>query len=206
MPYAQYTIKGNDNIRNLSHRLLGDFTKWRELVAINELDPPFIVPDKAAFLARGLRVLEPSDVLFYPRGEQRQQDQQTRLHPYGRDVNMNPDGYLVFQGGTLALTSGIANLSQALTRRLNTRLGNLPAHPDTYGHVMYSYIGRVANQAILETILLEARRATTADSRVASVQATATTSSDTGLVTLTAYATTQEQSVGVLEVTQTVRV
>lgn len=203
MKYAQYTIKGNDNLRRLAHVLLGDFTRWRELVEINDLDNPYIVANKADYL--GLTVLEPGDTLLYPRGDTTTAIKQDKRHPYGRDVSMSTDGYLQWQGGSFALTSGLENLRQALERRLNTPLGNLPAHPDTYGQTMWQYIGRPADHQNLETLLLEARRATVADSRVAELQANIVLQGTTGHAFITAYVTPQEQSLGILEVTQTVR-
>ncbi len=171
--FAVYEVRQHDDIRRLAQQLLGDFNRWRELVTINGLEPPFIVSDPAQHIGR--RVLRPGDRLLFP-GRPVPQLTPALAHgaeadAYGRDLRLS-DGYLVPIGGTLALVAGLENMEHALYRRLNTHLGGLPAHPRTYGHLARQYIGAVAEPDSLTMIALEFERCLRHDSRVA--QATVT--------------------------------
>ncbi len=170
--YAVYEVKQFDDIRRLAQQLLGDLHRWRELVAINRLEYPYIVSDPAQHL--GKRVLRPGDRLLYP-GRPVQQltpasAQSAEADAYGRDLRLSRDGHLVPIGGSLALVTGLENLEHALYRRINTPLGGLPAHPRTYGHLAKQYVGAVGEPESLTLIALEFERCIRRDSRVASVE------------------------------------
>jgi len=171
MRYALHEIRDGDEIHRLAHRLLGDFRRWPELVTLNRLDPPYIADDPAPYLARGLRVLGPGDRLLYPdygTAPQPPSLPDAEAETYGRDLLLS-QGYLTLTGGTLAMVQGLENLRGALERRLNTRLGELPAHPDTYGHLLHQYLGRAAGDVELRYILLEAERCIRQDPRVSAI-------------------------------------
>jgi hypothetical protein len=173
MKYAIYEIKQGDDIRHLAQSLLGDLHRWRELVTINQLEYPYISDVPSIQLTR--RVLKPGDRLLYPGAPV------TRVLPapaedaeaeaYGRDVHLT-NGYLVPQGGSLALVTGVENLAGALDRRTNTALGGLPAHPKTYGHLAKQYVGAVTGTESLTLLALEFEWCIARDSRVASVETT----------------------------------
>lgn len=167
-----YIVQQGDRIERLAARLLGDPSRFRDLVNLNNLDYPYISDDPAVFCAPGARVLTAGDALYYPLDtEAVGVTSETPTPPdleaemYGRDLKLK-DGYVVVQGGTLALVAGLENFRDALYRRLNTPLGNLPAHPTTYGHTLRDYIG-LTGTAIDQTLMqLEVERCLRQDSRV----------------------------------------
>ncbi|RTG94093.1 hypothetical protein CSW25_04145 [Thermus scotoductus] len=171
MRLAIYEIREGDEPHRLAHRLLGDFRRWTELVELNRLDPPYIANDPAPYRARGLRVLGPGDRLLYPYAGAVEPvgEEDAEAETYGRDLLLQR-GELALMGGTVAMVRGLENLRGALERRLRTRLGELPAHPDTYGHLLHQYVGRAGGEAELRYILLEAERVIRQDPRVAGVR------------------------------------
>ncbi len=171
MRLAIYEIREGDEPHRLAHRLLGDFRRWTELIELNRLDPPYIANDPAPYRAQGLRVLGPGDRLLYPYAGAAAPvgEEDAEAETYGRDLLLQ-GGYLALMGGTAAMVRGLENLRLALERRLRTRLGELPAHPDLYGHLFHQYVGRAGGEAELRYILLEAERVIRQDPRVAGVR------------------------------------
>lgn len=67
------------------------------------------------------------------------------------------------------MMSGLPNVRDAIDRRINTALGELPAHLDTYGHTAKQYLGMMGREETLELVSADLERAIAADSRVQSV-------------------------------------
>lgn len=44
--FREVLIKDSDTLQSLAHAHLGDVSRWRELVRLNRLDPPFLVSDR----------------------------------------------------------------------------------------------------------------------------------------------------------------
>ncbi|GAA6747457.1 hypothetical protein [Thermus brockianus] len=170
MRLSVHELRQGDDLRRLAQRLLGDFRRWTELVRLNRLDPPYVADDPTPYRAQGLRVLGPGDRLLYPGSPAEPPAGLAALdaeaEAYGRDLALE-GGYLLFLGQNPALVQGLENLRAALERRLLTRLGELPAHPEIYGHLMEQYVGQAAGEAELGYILLEAERCLRQDPRVA---------------------------------------
>lgn len=171
-----YEIKCHDRLELLAYRLLGDVRQWRELAELNRLDPPYIADDPTPFRASGLRVMGPGDLLAYP-GDTPEpppvSPYEADAEAYGRDLRLE-GGYVVPQGGSLALVVGKENLLAALIRRLNTGIGGLPAHPDSYGTRFREYLGILGGTQETELIRLEAEATLLQDRRVEQAAVAAT--------------------------------
>ena len=164
--YARAEVKGGDTIWSLAQRLLGDFSRWRDLVTLNKLVSPYVASIPA------LNVLTPGDLILYPATSlvttfPPAGSADAEASTYGHDLKL-VGGLLVMQGSSLAMTSGLENLRAALERRVNTRVGNLPAHPATYGHAAGSYVGGVLTPAVVGFIQEAFDRCVRADPRVSS--------------------------------------
>ncbi|WP_027894462.1 hypothetical protein [Calidithermus chliarophilus] len=173
MNYASLEVQQGDSIHRLAQALLGDFRRWRELAELNGLDHPYVVDDPAPWRAEGRRVLGPGDTLYYPSdalpSPRRRVGADLEAQTYGTDLAMQ-GGHLVWIGGSLSMVSGLDNLKQALTHRLNTPQGNLPAHPG-YGHALKQYLGRVGGGDEAALVRLEAQRVLNQDRRIAASSA-----------------------------------
>lgn len=160
---ARDVVQPRDTIVSLSTRLLGDPMRWRELVGLNSLTPPYI----AAQPAPG--VLTPGDAILYPTEASApppRTQAQLEVETYGRDLAEH-DGDLVLRGGDLMTTSGLPNLRAALLTRLRHRLGAHPFHPE-YGSRLKDHLGRPADDARLNILIDDVLRAVLADPRVES--------------------------------------
>lgn len=176
MRYATTEVRAGDDIRTLAERLLGDYRRWRELVLINRLDYPYVAEDASAFpgnvLEAGASILYPGDPAGAPRAPNRSHN--VEADAYGRDAGMNDIGSLITSGASFAVITGLLNLRDAIQRRTSTAIGGHPAHPRTYGHAAKQYVGGVADEDSLRLIEQEFERCIRRDSRVLTVNSTAT--------------------------------
>lgn len=166
---GKYLVLQGDRIERIAARLYGDINRYRELVQFNNLDYPYLDDHPAPYRAQGLRVLGIGDALYYPLEGIPSQATPSAVdleaEAYGRDLHLI-HGQIVLQGGTLGLIAGLDNLNDALQRRLNTPLGNLPAHPRSYGHNLGQYVGLTGTPLDAALMLTEAERCIRQDPRV----------------------------------------
>lgn len=164
--YSSYSVQQHDDIRGLAHKLLGDQARWRELVELNKLEYPFISNTEVT----GKRVLTIGNTLIYPgRPVATLTTEFLESTQYGRDLKLEK-GYLVVQGHSLAVITGIENLKVSLERRIATKKGGLPAHRNTYGNGAFQYIGEVADEINEAFVKLELDKIPLQDSRIESVE------------------------------------
>lgn len=182
-------IRIGDTLPSLAQRVLGDGLRWRELVALNNLKPPYLVSS--------LDPLDrlPSTVLW---GDWIKVPAQainasvvTGEEALGQDVRLDK-GRLTTTNGDLNLVLGGANFSQALRHRVTVPYGSFLPHP-TYGCEIYSILG-VGNNAVV--MLLGAgfvRRALLRDPRSASITVGARAAGDTLAIDVQAQAVGEER-------------
>lgn len=122
-------INWGETIQQFTARVLGDASRWTEIVSINSLAPPyFTVPASAS-----ARVAGYGDTLLVP-GQPSDSVEPTKTTSedvFKRDVVLSTKR-LQESNGDFATVSGRENLRQALTHRVSTDEGELIFHP-VYG-------------------------------------------------------------------------
>lgn len=141
---AVAVINGNEDIKAISARLLGDAAQWKILVLLNRLRQPYISP-----AGDGINVLRPGDQILYPKSDnstdnpititdQKFSNMNTLDQRLGRDImlvaNQATAGIVLYDAavahtGDLADIAGQDNLSQAIVIKFNTEQLELPTHP-----------------------------------------------------------------------------
>lgn len=158
---ARDTLRPGESLPTLAARLLGDPLRWRELVDLNGLRPPYLSP------AGGPGVLKPGDDVIYPATPGSPPPRnlaQLEAETYRRDLE-EVKGDLVLSHGDLATTAGLPNLRAALLTRLRVSIGAHPFHPG-YGSRLKNHLGAVADHARLSILLDDVIRAALQDPRV----------------------------------------
>lgn len=128
-----------DTIQRIALRELGDASRWVEIIALNNLRPPYISDTEAApgVLLSGQLIRIPSATVIA----------RAETDPdlvFGVDVQMAPSGQLqVGAGGDFEVVGGLDNFKQALRNLLATESGELIFHPG-YGTKLRRIIGSVA--------------------------------------------------------------
>lgn len=163
-------ILHGDTLQAIAARELGDAGRWAELIAYNDLVPPFVTDDaslvRAGVLLSGslLRVPAPVPVIS------------TTTDPdkvFEIDVALDDRGQLTVESGDFVVASGRTNLRQALKHRVITDRGELIFHP-TYGSLVRRLIGTVNGPTAALLAAQFAKSAVQADTRIKQVtQATA---------------------------------
>jgi phage baseplate assembly protein W len=155
-----------DSLRNVALRELGDASLWTQLVAINNLQPPYTTDDPTQ--ASDTVILNGTDFIIIPAA------QAATATPdpddaFGTDILLNADGTLGLNGGgDFQSISGLDNLRQALVNALKTNEKELIYHP-TYGTLVRRILGTV-NGPTSTLLAAEYSKATIeADSRIQQV-------------------------------------
>lgn len=179
-----------DTAESLAARYLGDSTRWREIVALNRLRPPyFSATGIPGTLRPGDRVLIPSDLPALTRvplgglGVKPTAPEPERL--YLVDLRLDPvrdatgvyaKGYDLVMSPSLKdfeLVRGLKNLEQAIRIRTVTEQGSDPQYRNVG---VPATIGRSLGPGVDEEILrIRFADAVAADPRIASVVATSVT-------------------------------
>lgn len=120
-----------DTLQDVALRELGDASRWLELIAYNNLLPPYLVDDPQ--LARAGVIVTGRPILVPAPG--RRTDHIDVDSALGTDIQMGPGGDLLTDGRDFVLVSGAPNLVQALRNRVNSDRGDLPYHPGYGGDV-----------------------------------------------------------------------
>lgn len=154
-----------DSLQSIASRELGDASRWTDLIAYNNLVPPFITDDPAAAVAgvhlagRPLLVPAPSPAI----------DDASRTDDvFGTDVKLGKGGELLTDGVDFSLTTGPDNLVQALGCRIRTEHGDLMWHPE-YGCDVRRMIGLANGPTKALLVAQFAKAAVQADPRVSRV-------------------------------------
>jgi hypothetical protein len=139
-------VEHGETIFSLAQRLLGQRNRWKILVNINDLKPPYITT------SREPQTLAPGDYILYPvtggggirtttinsdvTGKEQKGENPDSVvdRAYGRDIRLTSDfnnrtDFVVDKGGDLATIQGVANVKQGIRLKLSTEQGTLTVHP-----------------------------------------------------------------------------
>lgn len=183
------TVYPAEDIRDVAARLLGDRSRWKILVTLNELISPFISP------TGGPGVLMPGDAILYPADrviggdtttvaaqdpttdgtKNNSQANTAGQLAYGRDLRLQSTfvgssettDLVINQRGDLGSIVGIPNIEQAIRIKFITERGELPAH-SKFGAKFP--IGRKASPASFSEFRIDALRTLISDTRIQTVR------------------------------------
>lgn len=177
---ALSTVKRADTIFSLALRLLGDSARWKELVILNDLKPPYV-----SVSGDGRRILRPNDQILYPTANPDAQvgavesdptdDNNPLVKRLGRDVKLRSYGsaggiteldFEINSRGDLAVIEGVDNMIQAVEIKFSTERGTLPTHP------RFGISAPIGSKALIRTLVgfqLDARLCLISDSRISNV-------------------------------------
>lgn len=158
-------LQNNDTLQELAARELGDANKWRDIIAINDLLPPYVTGDSAL---AGPRVKLYGQMIMVPAVTSTVSAEADPAAVFGVDVDLT-NGLLSSDGGDLRLVSGRANLRQALSHRVRTPLRDLLFHL-AYGCGAWRLIGRATGGTAAQLGNQYVRGALLADPRVANIE------------------------------------
>ena len=91
---------------------------------------------------------------------------------FGADIQISPNGQLLFDNGDFAVVSGAPNLTQALTNRMLTKQGTLLMHPQ-YGTILMRLLGKANKQLLAMAAITDATQSALSDPRIAGTNAMA---------------------------------
>ena len=158
-------IKHGDTLQELAARELGDANKWRDIIAINDLLPPYVT-GVAAEAGRHVKLY--GQMIMVPAVQSSVSAEADPAAVFGVDLDLT-GGLLAADSGDLRLIAGRANLRQALTHRVRTPLRDLLFHLP-YGCGVHRLIGRVTGGAAAQLGSQYVRGALLADPRVSNVE------------------------------------
>lgn len=153
-----------DTMQRIALRELGDGARWAEVVAFNNLLPPYISDTAAApgVLLSGALILIPAT----------QVEITAATDPnlvFEIDAKLGDDGAVVVDSsGDFATVGGLDNFKQALRDVLLTEAGELVFHPD-YGSKVRRIIGTINGPTAAALAAAYAKASLQADSRVQQV-------------------------------------
>ena len=157
-------IRHGDTPQAIAARELGDASRWTDLIAYNDLVPPFITDDPAQ--AR-TGVLLSGSMIRVPAAAQMASASSDPDRVFERDIRLE-DGVLAAQNGDFAVASGRDNLRQAIKHRIETERGELLFHPE-YGSRIRVLLGAVNGPTASLLAAEYARSAVLADPRIRQV-------------------------------------
>jgi len=172
----EVTLPGGTSIKEVASRFLGESGRWKEIVLLNNLRPPYISAQ-----GDGISVLRPGDKINIPMlplddNDQAQvfttltMDQEgSDARKYGRDLWADPDtlDILVNEYGDLGVIEGLDNLRQAMTIKVKTRPGDLKMHP------WFGFSGEVGTGIEIDKLArqqLQVRDTLLSDSRIDTIE------------------------------------
>jgi phage baseplate assembly protein W len=175
MPIQRYQINGGDTLQQIARRELGNADQWWILAQFNGLDHPFI--DTTGALYPGKHVLGLGGTLLIVKDVDepavKQAAVQDELDQYrlllGVDMALD-DGVLQADPATgdWLLVEGLDNLVGAVKRRLLTRAGHYPYHPE-FGSDLEPHIGQALDPAEATSVRLEVIQSLLNDPRIDAV-------------------------------------
>jgi hypothetical protein len=171
------------DIKDAAKRLLKDAARWKELVILNDLRPPYI----AAVRSDG--VLQPGDKIIVPKGvdaidaenfvpretnrDQQLADQSPIYKRYGRDLRLagtstGLSDVRATASGDLDVIDGPDNVEQGLFIKFSTEQGELATHP-LFG-AAYPIGTKFPSLARLQEFSLNTQRTIRQDPRVDEIE------------------------------------
>lgn len=159
--YRYVEIHHGDTLRTIAARELGDAARWIDLIAYNNLAPPYVAEiASSGVLAYGdqIRVPAPTRIISTTTDPDR---------VFEVDIDLST-GQLEADNGDLALVAGRDNLRQALRHRVETERGELVYHGE-YGSFVRRLIGAVNGPTSALLAAEYAKSAVLADPRISSV-------------------------------------
>lgn len=186
--YKTHVIRAGETLQDIATQQLNDVSRWYELVTLNNLVYPYIVPtnkdrikDIDHLLTVGDRIKLPEensisqmDINKYSKSEIKDiydmsmgMDIAVNIHPDYSNGSIDELAYMYpnKSHNDLAKVSGIDNLKQSIQMRLMTQYGTLPYHPN-YGTHLLSIIGDKMNNDTISRIKIEIIRTIKTDVRV----------------------------------------
>ena len=134
-----------DTLQDICAREMGDPARWVELAWINKLVPPYLTGDPLdPRVANGTMALYGARIRVPVAGSIRPGT--TAVEAFGVDVSLGNGELMADDGGDILLVSGVPNLKQALSMRLNNPRGSLLFH-QRYGNEAKRLIGRKLSPA-----------------------------------------------------------
>jgi phage baseplate assembly protein W len=162
--FRRVDTRVGDTPQKLAARELGDAARWYDIVAINNLLPPWFTddPNQASnrVILTGGAVMVPDVAGATPQAPAPDPDK-----TFGIDIALT-DGVLTADGGDLQLVSGYRNLAQAIRHRIATRTGELLFHV-TYGCGVWALFGKKPTGTTAALAAALTKRAVASDPRVA---------------------------------------
>ena len=154
-----------DTIQSIAYRELGNADRWPDLVALNELRPPFITSDSDLVVPGVLLAGDPIRVFvpnpFVPATL-------SSDDVFLRDVALNNQLLEATEEGDFVMVSGISNLRQALNHAMVTARGELFFHP-RYGSLIPRIIGEVNSPVAAIMAASYAKSVVATDERISRV-------------------------------------
>jgi hypothetical protein len=131
------TILGDDDLQTIAARELGDVDKFRDIIVLNNLKPPYISATPGpGVLSPGSTILLPSQNSALDTGVKQNKiyNIQKTLgeleRALGVDILLTADGDISISNvGDASLVGGINNFGQAVSIKLFLELGSLKRHP-----------------------------------------------------------------------------
>lgn len=162
--YRFVDIEQGDTLQRIAERELGNAARWTELIAINDLVPPFLTGDVSQ---ASPRVLAYGQQLLVPATTVQTSAASDPDRVFGVDLLLSK-GRLGTMDGDLALVAGRDNLRQALLHRILTPLRELVFHRN-YGCGVHSLKGKSNSPTALILGGEYVRGSVANDRRIASV-------------------------------------
>jgi len=173
---SKYLVGADHTIQTLAAAILGNADKYRDLIVLNDLVPPYIDPTGTN---PNPRVLKPGDSLYVPQSSAPElvsgaarsveypiSDPLTETEKnYGVDLMLDADYDLIINSSEdVKLVAGSQNVGQALFLKLYYELGSLKRHPEIGTNLT---IGTKTRD--LRKVISQVRTSLTTDSRVESI-------------------------------------
>lgn len=157
-------IRHGDTLQAIAARELGDASRWTDLIAYNDLVPPFIT-DHPALVREG--VLLSGGMIRVPAAVQIVSASSDPDRVFERDIRLDR-GEIMTLDGDFDIASGRDNLRQAIKHRIETERGELLFHPE-YGSRIRVLLGTVNGPTASLLAAEYARSAVLADPRIRQV-------------------------------------
>lgn len=164
-----YTIKSGDTIEGVALMTLGDSKYWKSIAEFNGLAYPYI----SDIIPKPDKTLGPGDSIAIPSINAGSiannlilgsytPNSKSPVYSLGTDFALDDSGDVVFDKGDIQIISGIPNLQQAMSLKLNVHRGELPAHPhygmaDLRGYRTVELLAAKASSELHDTLISDAR-------------------------------------------------
>lgn len=174
---AEETVVGSDEtIQQFAQRVLGDSSRWKEIVILNRLESPYI-----SAAGDGTNVLRPGDKILFPSESANVRtgvsvgEDQTLATRLGTDLKISSSqstgGFIAYDlsvssKGDLETVSGLPNLKQSVVSRFSVEPGELPGHP---GYGVRFPIGEKATPISFIQMQVNARSSILSDPRFSDI-------------------------------------